>query len=275
MRNLLSILGGVACLLLTGCAMRPNNAGSSAAHFDFALIGDTPYTDDQVTNQFPNMIAALNRERLAFVVHDGDIKAGATLCSNELFAQRAALFQTFQHPLVYIFGDNEWSDCVRTNGMTPDERLDKLRAVFTRGEESLGQRKLTLTRQSTDPKFGAFRENVRWMIGDVLFVGLNVPGSANNFGKPENAGRNTANIAWMRSSFTAAKQRDCRAVMIVIQANPFPERGSTNRVHPGFREMLTVLGEETVSFGKPVVLVHGDSHYFRIDKPLVGTRTGR
>jgi hypothetical protein len=23
------------------------------------------------------------------------------------------------------------------------------------------------------------------------------------------------------------------------------------------------------------VLVHGDSHYFRIDKPLVGTRTGR
>ena len=28
-----------------------------------------------------------------------------------------------------------------------------------------------------------------------------------------------------------------------------------------------------MAFGKPVVLVHGDSHYFRIDKPL--TRVGR
>jgi hypothetical protein len=28
-----------------------------------------------------------------------------------------------------------------------------------------------------------------------------------------------------------------------------------------------LLREETVAFRKPVVLVHGDSHYFRIDKP--------
>jgi hypothetical protein len=37
--------------------------------------------------------------------------------------------------------------------------------------------------------------------------------------------------------------------------------------------MLAALEQETVAFGKPVVLVHGDSHYFRIDKPL--TRGGR
>jgi hypothetical protein len=32
---------------------------------------------------------------------------------------------------------------------------------------------------------------------------------------------------------------------------------------------------ETIAFGKPVAYVHGDSHYFRIDKPLLdaaGTR---
>jgi hypothetical protein len=28
-------------------------------------------------------------------------------------------------------------------------------------------------------------------------------------------------------------------------------------------------------FGKPVVLVHGDSHYFRLDKPLVDARNQR
>jgi hypothetical protein len=61
----------------------------------------------------------------------------------------------------------------------------------------------------------------------------------------------------------------------VMQANPFPERGSTNRVKAGFKQMLDVLEEETIAFGKPVVLVHGDSHYFRIDKPLVGSRSKR
>ena len=36
----------------------------------------------------------------------------------------------------------------------------------------------------------------------------------------------------------------------------------------GFTNFLLALREETIAFGKPVVLVHGDSHYFRIDKPL-------
>jgi hypothetical protein len=207
------------------------------------------------------------------VVHDGDIKAGSTFCSDELFERLARQFDTFRHPFIYIFGDNEWSDCARTNGVTPDNRLEKLRDLFTPGDTSLGQRKLTLERQSADPQFRDFRENVRWAMGNVLFAGLNVPGSANNFGKPEFATRNAANIAWLKSSFATAKQDGRRALMIVIQANPFPERGSTNRVNAGFREMLAVLEHETVAFNKPVVLVHGDSHYFRIDKPL--TRGGR
>lgn len=36
----------------------------------------------------------------------------------------------------------------------------------------------------------------------------------------------------------------------------------------GFRELLTALRDETVAFRRPVALGHGDSHYFRIDKPL-------
>ena len=273
MRNPKCILSAAALLLLTGCATSLSLSSPRATRFDFALIGDVPYTDEQITNLFPSMISELNGERLAFVVHDGDIKAGSTFCSDELFERLARQFDTFRHPLIYVFGDNEWSDCARTNGVTPDNRLEKLRDLFTSGDTSLGQRKLTLERQSADPQFRDFRENVRWTMGNVLFAGLNVPGSANNFGKPEFAARNAANIAWLKSSFAAAKQDGRRALMIVIQANPFPERGSTNRVNAGFREMLAVLEQETVAFDKPVVLVHGDSHYFRIDKPL--TRSGR
>ena len=37
----------------------------------------------------------------------------------------------------------------------------------------------------------------------------------------------------------------------------------------------SALESETIAFGQPVVLVHGDSHYFRIDKPLLGTQSRR
>lgn len=32
---------------------------------------------------------------------------------------------------------------------------------------------------------------------------------------------------------------------------------------------MTPVGGVTIAFGKPVAYVHGDSHYFRIDKPLL------
>ena len=44
----------------------------------------------------------------------------------------------------------------------------------------------------------------------------------------------------------------------------------------GFRDVLNVLEAETLAFApRPVVLVHGDSRYFRIDKPLVATAPKR
>jgi hypothetical protein len=105
---------------------------------------------------------------------------------------------------------------------------------------------------------------------------LNVPGSVNNYGnKREFAERNAANIEWIEQSFAFAKIENRRALMFIMQANPFPERGSTNGVHAGFRELLNVLEKETLAFAKPVVLVHGDSHYFRIDKPLTGSASHR
>jgi hypothetical protein len=143
------------------------------------------------------------------------------------------------------------------------------------GKESLGRRKLTLTRQSDGEGFARFRENVRWVQGGVVFAGLNMPGEDNHFGSKEFEKRNAANLSWMKEAFAMASQRDARAVMLNIQANPHFEMASTNHLRSGFNDMLRVLEEQTVAFGKPVVLVHGDSHYFRIDKPLVGSRTGR
>src|SRR6185503_758759 len=36
----------------------------------------------------------------------------------------------------------------------------------------------------------------------------------------------------------------------------------------GFLEYLTALRDQVIAFRKPVAYVHGDSHYFRVDKPF-------
>ena len=272
------IFAAALLALVPGCATRLDSTQNLPnARFEFALIGDVPYNDFAATNEFPNLIADLNRARLAFVVHDGDIKAGATPCTDELFARIHGQFQTFRHPLIYLFGDNEWSDCgqVKADPRDPMERLEKLREMFTPGDQSLGRRTLTLTRQSEQTKFHPFRENVRWVWGGVVFAGLNVPGDDNNFRQPEFAARHAANLAWVREAFAVATREHRRAVMIVMQANPHFELAATNKLRAGFNELIRTLEQETRAFQKPVVLVHGDSHYFRIDKPLLGAASKR
>jgi hypothetical protein len=111
----------------------------------------------------------------------------------------------------------------------------------------------------------------------VLFVGLNVPGSNNNFltilpngtmvgNLEEYTERNAANLAWMQEAFLLATEGKMKGLMLIIQANPGFELLPEERT--GYNEFLSALEEATLAFGKPVVLVHGDSHYFRIDKPL-------
>ena len=265
--------------LLTGCQSPRQVPSAQSAPWDFALIGDIPYTDAAVTNDFPNMIRELNRASLAFVVHDGDIKAGAAPCTDALFETRLAQFQTIRHPLFYVPGDNEWTDCNKTaeNKHDPLERLEKLRSLFCAGEHSLGTPTLPLDRQSAggDARFAAFRENIRWERGGILFAGFNVPGGANNYGQPESKLRLQANLAWLHETFALAGQRGSLGVMLVMQANPHYDLARTNTLRLGFNEFLDALEKETVAFGRHVVLVHGDSHYFRIDQPMVGSRSRR
>jgi hypothetical protein len=39
--------------------------------------------------------------------------------------------------------------------------------------------------------------------------------------------------------------------------------------------LLAALRDETIAFRRPVAAVHGDSHYFRIDKPLLDAKGQR
>lgn len=114
----------------------------------------------------------------------------------------------------------------------------------------------------------------------MTFATLHVVGSNNNrstVARPstgneeEYRARNTANLEWLSETFVSAEASGSPGVMLVMQANIFEE--DTNRPS-GFAEFKAALAEETAAFDGPVVLVHGDTHTFRIDKPLSDPGTG-
>ncbi len=256
-------------------------ASAMADSFAFALIGDLPYGNFE-RQHLPDLLAEIGREDLAFVVHDGDIKRGSSVCSDEVFRDIRDVFNASRHPLVFVPGDNEWTDCHRSGsgGYDPLERLQKLRQIFHDGDSALGQRALLLERQSRDARFAAYRENVRWRIGPVLFIGMNVPGSNNNWGRDarpsaEHVERSRANRAWLSEAFAMAREGRLAGLMIVIQANPGLESAKQRRGRPnGYLDFIEQLRAESRGFNGQVVLVHGDTHFHRIDKPLHDPASG-
>ncbi|MBL8483491.1 MAG: hypothetical protein JNJ60_14935 [Rhodocyclaceae bacterium] len=245
------------------------------------MIGDLPYSTAE-RRLFPQFLETLDRERLAFVVHDGDIKDGDARCDVPLYFDRLALFQASWHPLIYTPGDNEWTDCRRSGAgaYEPVERLNFLRQVFFRDAYSLGQNKIALQRQSDDARFPQYRENLRWRHEGILFVTLNVPGSNNNWGRAslpsaEFLDRLRANTAWMEAAFALARRDAMAGIVLVIQANPGFEAANAGFAPPPYRPLLDQLRYETMRFAGQVLFVHGDTHNFRSDRPLLHPQTRR
>jgi hypothetical protein len=273
----------------------------NADSFSFGLWGDMPYAKNgdglKDGDKMTRLVNSMNASGLAFTVFDGDTKDGSSVCTDSLIGQESIdLFNRVKAPTVYVLGDNEWTDCHRTNngGYKNLERLDFLRQTMFIDDYSFGQTKMRLHRQG--PAQGLYSENSRWLRGGVVFVGLNVPGSNNNKvidgqcindkstrlqadcdeDNVEYLARDAANIAFLHESFQLAKQRNAAGLMVVIQADPsfdLPETETFNeRTQPGFDgydAFLTALTEETNAFNGQVVLVHGDTHFYKVDKPLV------
>ena len=238
---------------------------ASAAQFAFAAFGDVPYTAAEEL-QLVSMIAEMNHERLAFVVHVGDFKSSQMECSDELFLQRRDWFGLSHHPFVYIPGDNEWLDCPRAYWARRDplERLRKLREIFFAADSALGQRPLAVERQVRR----GYPEHLRWTMNDVLFVTLNVPGPSNNARMPlESQPRTAAVLDWMREAFKIAQDSKLPAVVIGVQANLW----SGNRA---YEPIVAALAEEAQRYKGEVLVVHGDTHWYRFDRPLVDPRSG-
>ncbi len=252
--------------------------------FSFGVIGDVPYARTEVT-QLWEMIEEMNREPLAFTVHVGDIKDGHTPCTDDDLWARKHDFEASRHPFIYVPGDNEWTDCGRAEagGHDPAIRLNRLREIFFVDGFALGRAKLQLARQSEDTHFVGYRENARWQWDGVVFITLNLPGSNNGWvPKAKNReffDRLSANSRWLEQGFELARQQSAPALVLFMQGDPgFEERldrHNSGRRRDGYFEFKEQLITEAARFGRPILVVHGDSHRYRFDRPVTDFARGR
>jgi len=270
-----AVVAAVALSTVVGVGVAAGADGQADEHrnnpYEIGLIGDMPY-GNAGRAQFPNVIADINNHRLAFTTFDGDIKNGSERCDQPIYDAAVANFKAFNDPLIYVPGDNEWTDCDRaSNGSyDPNERLALVRSMFANTPRSFGQRSIDLVRQDRYP------ENVRWQLGPVTYIGVNVPGSDNNApqfdatGKQvdgdaaEYTARNAANLEWLNEGFAAATASHSVAVMVVLQADMWSAGDPTAH----FADTKKALARLTIAYGGQVVLVNGDTHVLQIDKPL-------
>jgi len=257
----------------------------------FIAIGDTPYSADEEQHLRQEVMKAIQAAAPPFLVLHGDLQGGAESCSDALLIERKELFFSLLPDRVfYTPGDNEWTDCDRSFLDAPVselERLDRLRHLLFSEPPSLPEN-WQYARQSNFP------ENARWIYDGVFFITVHLVSTNNGrmdiqLDDIEAAlalveARDQANRVWMRESFAAALKADAKAMVIITQADvtgPDAEGPCTamNRMNcdafQNFRENLLRNARKFTKRGedrRPVLLLHGDTNPFCMDKEFGGTQ---
>jgi hypothetical protein len=275
-------------LILTGGGS--TLAQAAPIRYTFAVIAGTLQSPaDEASTQ--RLIEAIGRNReMSFIVYDGNLKGAKEACQDTLYERRQALLEAARPALIFIPGQHDWADCGTSEAgdFDPVERLDQLRQTLFADPSSMGQNPLVLTRESEVSRFRPYRENVRWQLGDTVFIGLNAPAANNRYLSA--GGRNgefedrvVANAFWLEHAAEYAKRREARAIVVFIQGDPDPERYerpdrfawlrfARNSRRDGFLELKRSLVKAAEIFRGPILLIHNDDGRpaggFAIDQPL-------
>jgi hypothetical protein len=277
----------LASALLTLPAATARAAASKG--FNFAVFGDAPYGRGE-EREFDRVIEHINADpSLRFAVHVGDLKSASETCSDALLSRRFAALGHLSVPWIYTPGDNDWTDCHQRGAgrFNPLDRLQFLRRVhFGAGARAHGPRGFALDAQSALPGFSAFVENACFELEDIVFATVHMVGSDNGLRpwsgidpddrtaapRPERVAevreRNAAALAWVDLAFDRAQARNARGVVLFFHANPSFERAADHARRRPFNAFLARVHDRAQAFERPVLLAHGDYHWYLTDTPF-------
>lgn len=246
--------------------------------FSFAALGDAPYgVFDEMQYKF--VLQNLSDNDLKFVLHVGDILGSQ--CSDSNYQQSLAWFNSIQHPVFYTPGDNEWTDCY---GYDPYERLNRIREIFfAEPNRSLGAKQMPTTVQakyynrssSVETKYV---ENQFWTVGEIGFATVHLVGSHNGMGLEDPAEaeeRLQMAMQWTSDVFGIATSHNGAALVIAFHANPGFGDYHEPDYQQAYQPFLDNLAKVAKDFGKPVLIIQGDDHEYRVDHPLKDPNTGQ
>lgn len=275
MRNLL-----IAATAFAACG---TVAAAAAEPVRFVVIGDLPYSADQYRTLETELRPGIAKGGFPFVVHVGDFKGGGVPCSDEgLERAYRQIMSLIPERVFYTPGDNDWTDCDRGKLNAPIwelKRLDRLREVFYSKSPAVPEG-WHYRRQEDYP------ENAMWRFGGIQFATLHVVGTNNGRVEIELDDKSTAldavdardaaNARWLDSAFASAVTSAASALVVAMQAD-ITKVGwdrKCSRKHrakcDGFASVRDQLIVASAAFRKPVLLVHGDTGRYCIDRDFGG-----
>jgi hypothetical protein len=253
-------------------------AFAGAAHADgrddahrFAIIGHG-FTDGG-ENRLRQALRDNDDGDVAFLVVTG-IKGANEPCTDKLYQKRRELIDDARRPVVVLPAGSDWTECKNSAGRSNAiERLNRIRELFYGEPNTLGARKLPLTRQAMSPRFRSYAENAHWSVGKVLYATVNMPANNNHY--VNEAGRNSeyedrlvANRFWLNRLFAIAKRDKLEALVLFSEGDVKAMSQPT-----GLRALLRSAAPDNDGFAEPRRLIVSLAQKFRGKVLLVdGTR---
>lgn len=266
-------------------------SATPAAALTFLVHGDMPYGapwpgGGKFKSDFDFLKTALapalrDDTDIDFVIHYGDSGRPVYSCSDDwLRGQQTFWRNELVKPVFFTPGDNDWTDCDRALVPAPGselERLAAIRRVLFGQRSGLGE-DWHLRHQPSYP------ENALWRRDSVQFATLHVVGT--NDGRGEIL-RDIAAIArarvdarqaavrdWLTASVEEARSAGASALVVAMQADPFKGWGTvacSNAVPEtcdAFLELRAAFVAAAKTFGRPMLVVHGDTSPYCLDRPF-------
>lgn len=264
----------------------------------FIALGDLP-SDEKNYPLYEALIKSINLIKPSLVIHTGDATHPGD-CTNKTIDHGYNYMNSFDAPVLFALGDNDWTDCPKRD-YDSIERLNYYRQTHFNSNITLGSKSIEVFNQNET----GHPENMRLSKDNIGFVTVHVIRTINNMIplepdlREEFFLRNEANLLWLKQSFSEFNDTD--AIVVTLHANMFESQRLPFKMlaHKIYKNKKLLLSYETYKtlfrtlfggpnykfklpyrdigksiqklsseFKKPVLLLHGDTHFHRITRPL-------